>query len=129
MSSPSLPFRTRVHRALVIATPLALTLAVIAACNTSTGLQPKGAECFLASDCQPGLVCVEVNKQRVCTDDISGVAGRPPPEGGAPMEAGEGGEAGESDGPIVEPDANPNDTSIPDTFKPDTAPPVDSSTD
>ena len=107
MRSPSLSLRARVHRAIVIAIPLALTLgpvAAIVACNSTTALQPKGSECFLASDCQPGLVCVEINKQRVCTDDLTGVAGRPPPEGGAPTEAGEGGDGDTPDCPVVFPD-------------------------
>jgi len=118
----------RALRAAAIAIPLALALGplvlVIASCNSSTNLVDKGGECFLASDCAPGLVCVEVNRQRVCTDDITGVAGRSPPEGGMPREGGEGGDA-DPDAPVQE--TGPTDTGVSDTGKPvDTGtPPVD----
>src|SRR5688572_33385332 len=121
MRSTSLPLHARILRMAAIAVPLGLTLGPIAlaipSCNASTNLVNKGGECFLASDCAPGLVCVEVNKQRVCSDDLTGVAGRPPPEGGAPREAGEGGDA--------DPDAPPIEDSGTDTNKPDTFVPPD----
>jgi hypothetical protein len=125
MRSLSLPLRARILRAAAIAIPLALTLGPVAfaivSCNTQTNLVNKGGECFLASDCAPGLVCVlNADKQRVCTDDISGVAGRPPPEGGPPREAGEGGDA-DPDAPQPVEDSG-TDTSKPDTALPDTGP-------
>jgi hypothetical protein len=123
MRSRSLSLHARVLRAAAIAVPLALTLGpvafAIASCNASTNLVNKGGECFLASDCAPGLVCVEINKQRVCSDDLTGVAGRPPPEGGAPREAGEGGDA-DPDAPQPVEDSG-TDTNKPDNFIPDTS--------
>jgi len=95
------------------------------ACSTSASNVGPGGECFLATDCAPGLVCLEqANKTRICSDDLSRVAGRPPPEGGMEeQEAGEG-------GPPPDPDAqSPADSSSgnPDTGPRDTGTPVDSS--
>jgi hypothetical protein len=100
-------------------------LLLASACGSSSNAVGPGGECFLATDCAPGLVCIEqANKTRVCSDDLSRVAGRPPPEGGA-AEA-DGGEGG------VEPDGSDTpDTStpVPDTGIPDTnTPPPDTGT-
>jgi hypothetical protein len=89
------------------------------ACDTSSSAVGPGGECFLATDCAPGLVCLEQpNKTRICSDDLSRVAGRPPPEGGN-EEEGEGGmEGGRTDGPITPADSssgNPQDTGTRDT--------------
>jgi hypothetical protein len=88
------------------------------ACNTSSSAVGPGGECFLATDCAPGLVCLEQpNKTRICSDDLSRVAGRPPPEGG-PAEEGEGGmEGGRTDGPTPSDSSsgNPQDTGARDT--------------
>ncbi len=99
----------------------ALTLAVALvpqACSQKDSALAKGQPCFLASDCQPGLVCVPQNDgTRICTDDINGVAGEGPREAGRDgnmPEAGEGGDA-PSDGPP------PMDTGVQDTGQ-DTGP-------
>jgi hypothetical protein len=78
------------------------------ACNAKSNLVDKGGECFLATDCQPGLVCIEqANRSRICTDDLSRVGGRPPAEaGGEDMDA-------EADGQVQE-EAGA-DTGTPDT--------------
>src|SRR5262245_20241554 len=77
-----------------------------AACAASSSRAGAGAECFLATDCEDGLVCVpQPNGGRVCSSDLSRVTGKPPPgqdEDGAmaadaPAERGEGGPAGASD--------------------------------
>ena len=77
-------------------------IAVLAACSKENAAIEKGGECFFASDCAPGLICVEQRGKgvRICTDDLSEVAGDPPEmgEGDASDEAGE---AGETDGPVV----------------------------
>lgn len=66
-----------------------------AACDADTTRVGAGAECFLATDCEPGLVCVpQQNGSRICSSDLSRVAGRPPPEAG-PRDAGEAGDADE----------------------------------
>jgi hypothetical protein len=89
------------------------------ACGTDTTLAGAGEECFAATDCQPGLVCVsQRGGARSCSNDLSQVTGRPPPEAGSPAEAGEGGDASPegsvSDAPVQE-------TSMPDTSMPDTS--------
>ena len=102
----------------------AITLGLVAfACAAKTSLSGPGEECFAATDCADGLVCVpQRGGARLCSDDLSQVTGRPPPEGGAAAEAGGDGpkEANPGDGPG-------QDTSMPDTSMPDTSmPPVDS---
>ena len=124
-SAASLRLHVRIMRVVAVAIPLGVTLGPVAfaivSCNASTNLVGKGGECFLASDCAPGLVCVEINKQRVCSDDLTSVAGRPPPEGGAPREAGEGGDAN-PDAPIQPVEDAPIDTNKPDNNVQDTGP-------
>ena len=86
------------------------------ACSSSPALVAAGQECFAASDCQPGLVCVpQKNGPRVCSSDLTQVTGRPPEKRDAAM--GEAGEAG-ADGPVS--DAT-QDTSTPDTAVQDAA--------
>lgn len=100
---------------------------VVFACASQPSLSGPGEECFAATDCAAGLVCVpQRGGARLCSDDLSQVTGRPPPEGGAPAEAGGDGprEANPSDSPQGQ------DTSMPDTSMPDTSmPPVDSGAD
>lgn len=112
----------RVRRAAVVLVPLLLTVLVPLACSDETALSAAGEECFAATDCQAGLVCVpQRNGSRLCSSDLSQVEGRPPPEAGADAaEAGEGGPPveGGTDGPV-------QDTSMPDTSTPDTSMPVD----
>lgn len=74
-------------RAAVFAAPSAV-LVLAASCDPSTSAVGPGGECSLATDCAPGLVCVEqANKTRVCSDDLSRVAGRPAETGGAEEDA------------------------------------------
>jgi hypothetical protein len=116
-----------VSRGLALGLTVALvTVTLSGACATKSSAVGPGGECFLATDCQPGLICIEQpNKTRVCSDDLSRVAGRPPPEGGADDDAGEG---GVPEGSVPGPDANvpQPDTGLPDTGTPDTGSPVDS---
>jgi hypothetical protein len=88
------------------------------ACAARSSLSGAGGECFAATDCADGLVCVpQRDGSRLCSDDLSQVTGRPPPEGGAgAAEAGGDGprEANPADGPV-------QDTSMPDTSMPDTS--------
>jgi hypothetical protein len=81
------------------------------ACSSRDPLAPKGAACFLAGDCEPGLVCVpQDNGNRICSDDLSQVAGKGPPDAAADVRAGEAGEGGDApaDGPPT--DGPPPDT-------------------
>ncbi len=83
---------------------MALAVALVPqACSQKDSAVAKGQPCFLASDCQPGLVCVpQDNGSRICTDDLSGVAGEGPMEAGRDgnmPEAGEGGRDAPSDSP------------------------------
>ena len=103
---------------LVALVPLLLTVVLPLACGTDSALIGPGEECFAATDCQAGLVCVpQRGGSRLCSNDLTMVAGRPPPEGGAAAD----GEAG-SDGPTegATTDAPVQDTSMPDTNVPDT---------
>ena len=81
----------------------AWSLIAVMACSKENAAIEKGGECFFASDCAPGLVCVEQRGKgiRICTDDLSEVAGEPPGMGEEGDASDEGGEAGETDGPIV----------------------------
>lgn len=90
-----------------------------AACDpTATSVGP-GGECFVATDCQPGLVCLEQpNKTRICSSDLSRVAGQTPPDGG--NAADDGGEGGMTDGPISPADATTDRTLVQDTGVKDT---------
>jgi hypothetical protein len=70
---------------------------VLDACASRAGAVGSGGECYLASDCAPGLVCVEQsNHTRICSDDVSRIAGQAPPDGGGP--AMDGGDASARDG-------------------------------
>lgn len=103
-------------------------------CSSGGGLVGPGGECFLATDCAPGLICIEQpNKTRVCSDDLRRVAGRTPPEGGADEDGGpEGGATSDApDQPPDPEDSGVQDTGIQDTGTQDTgvedtgAPPVE----
>lgn len=102
MTHPRLSFAIRVARNVALALTAGVAAVLFgAACAKETAVGP-GGECFLATDCAPGLVCVEQAKGgRTCTDDLSRVAGKPPPEAGAAdasAEAGEGGADGAAPG-------------------------------
>ena len=76
---------------------------VVLACAQDSPLVGPGAECFLASDCQPGLVCVpQRNGGRVCSNDLSQVMGRPPPEAGMGDASGDASADAPGDGPVQE---------------------------
>jgi hypothetical protein len=96
------------------------------ACVPSAALVSAGGECFTATDCAPGLVCVPLKGgSRVCSSDLSQVVGQPPPEAGVDASA-DGPAEGAADGPPLEssvPDTNVPDTSVPDTSVADAADP------
>lgn len=90
-----------------IGVPLLLWGGFVGACSKDNPAIERGGACDFASDCAPGLVCVEQrDKARICTDDLTGVAGEPPDQGGdgGEAEGGEPGEGGTTDGPVVIPD-------------------------
>ena len=102
---------------LVALVPLVLTIVLPLACGSDSSLAGPGEECFAATDCQAGLVCVpQRGGSRLCSNDLTMVAGRPPPEAGAAAD----GEAG-ADGPIegATSDGPVQDTNVPDTNVPD----------
>lgn len=106
----------------------------VSACGSKSNPVGPGGECFLATDCMPGLVCLEQpNKTRVCSDDLSRVTGRPPPEAGVALD--DAGEGGRPDGASVDAPIGPppedsgggQDTGVtPDTGAP---PPMDAGAD
>ena len=92
------------------------TWGVLLACSKDNAAIGAGGECFFASECAPGLICVEQRDKgiRICTDDLSGVAGEPPGMEEADAND-EGGDAGETDGPVVIPDTGTDQTVSMDT--------------
>ncbi len=112
------PGRARVM-AVVALVPLALALLIPLACGNETSLSGAGEECFAATDCQAGLVCVpQKDGARFCSSDLTMVAGRPPPEAGAAADSEAGGDGPTEGSPT---DAPAQDTFVPDTFVPDTS--------
>ena len=105
---------------------LALTAgAGLASACGNANLVGLGGECNLATDCEPGLVCVPQAGKRVCSNDLSGVQ-KPFQPGGADAGAGEGGgDGGEpaEGGPI--PDATSQDTGTQKDTGVDAPPPSD----
>jgi len=96
-----------VRRLLPLTTALLAWGAALGACSKQNAVIDRGGECFFAHECAPGLVCVEQkNKTRICTDDLSGVAGDPPDPGTGEDGGDEAGEGGTTDGPA------PQDTGI-----------------
>jgi hypothetical protein len=113
-----------VARTAAVVVPLALSLSPLAACSKDSSAVARGGECYLATDCAPGLVCVpQKDGRRLCSDDLTGL-GNPPPEGGA----GDAGEAGDApnnpDAPV-----NPPDTGTQDTGTDTGTPPQDAADD
>lgn len=105
------------------------------ACSKDNAAIDRGGECFFASECAPGLICVEQRDKgiRICTDDLSEVAGDPPGMGEEDA-SDEGGEGGEADGPVVIADTGSDQNVATDTGGQDTGvdtgqPPVDSGAD
>jgi hypothetical protein len=82
----------------IVAAVLAVPTLVAAACAPKNSASGAGQECFVATDCEPGLVCVpQRGGARLCSADLSQVTGRPP--GGPPMA--DGGDAA-TDGPVAD---------------------------
>src|SRR5258706_4211697 len=79
------------RRAATIAAPLVVLSAHIAACGGPATEGGEGAECFRATECQAGLVCVD----HKCTKDLSSIDIRA--EGG-PGGAPGAGDSGAADG-------------------------------
>jgi hypothetical protein len=95
----------------VLALAFAALLVGPQACSTKNQLVGAGQACFLATDCEPGLVCVpQENGGRLCSDDLTRVAGDTPPEAG-PADAATP-DAPQNDAPS---DSPPNDTGPQDT--------------
>ncbi|AKV01798.1 hypothetical protein AKJ09_08461 [Labilithrix luteola] len=125
---------TSALRMLVVLGPVAAFALFPAACSSNSE-QAAGGECFLATDCAPGLICIEQRDgTRRCSDDLTSVVGKPPGEAGAAAtdggdgEAAAPGDASGGDDAATKPDTSKPDTSTPDTSVPDTSTP-DTSTD
>jgi hypothetical protein len=87
----------------------AVVVALIAACSTHAKLAGQGEQCFQATDCEDGLVCVPAPDGRsACTNDVSSIVHMQ--EAGGPAEAAprDGAtDAPPSDAPMMMPDAPP----------------------
>jgi hypothetical protein len=110
------------HRLAAALALLAFVASAVCACKTAE-LVPAGGECSLATDCQPGLVCLgKPDGTRTCESDLSAVTNPVPPnmrDGAAEAEAPRD---GATDAPRPPDDAT-IDTSRPDTSVPDTSVP------
>ena len=111
---------------LVLGTSAFALFAVTAACKTAT-LAAQGGECSLATDCEPGLVCLaKPDGTRSCESDLSSVT-KPVPMGA--RDTGADGTTPNDDGavPVVPPTdgatapdtATPPRDAAPDTATPD----------
>ena len=110
----------RFRVALVVGTSASAVVALLA-CASAPSLVGAGEECFVATDCAAGLVCVpQRGGARACSNDLSQVVGRPPPEAGGGDTGGDGPADGPNDG-MPPSDAPGQDTSMPDTSMPDTS--------
>jgi len=111
------------HRVAAALASLAFVASAVCACKTAE-LVPAGGECALATDCQPGLVCLgKPDGTRTCESDLSGVTNPVPPnarDGGGDATPAADGAA--PDAPPAPDDAT-IDTSRPDTSVPDTSVP------
>jgi hypothetical protein len=68
---------------------------VLVACG-SANLAGNGADCFVTTDCQEGLVCVpQKNNTSKCSSDLTNIVGQLPAEGGV-MEAAAAQEGGKT---------------------------------
>ncbi len=100
--------RKRAHLRVLGLVALGATLLAVpfAACNPDTARVGAGGECFVATDCEQGLVCVpQQNGSRVCSNDLSRISGRPPPEAGprdAVADADDAAQDAPEDAPIQE---------------------------
>jgi hypothetical protein len=94
----------------------------VAACSSSAKLAGQGGQCFAATDCEDGLVCVpQPDGRSACTNDVSGIVHM---EDAAAMP-----DAAVRDGTMTDAPP-PNDGAQQDTApQPDSAPPMDSSAD
>lgn len=112
----------RLARAAVVAAPLLLSVILPLACAQDPERVGAGGECFVASDCAPGLVCVpQRGGARACSSDLSQVVGRPPAMGDAGNADAEADGPDEGSVPEGGPDTSVPDTSVPDTSLPDAA--------
>ncbi len=96
------------------------------ACGTAT-LVGAGGDCFVVTDCEPGLACVpQKDGRRVCSTDLTNIVFVPDAaEAAPPPEAGP--DAPPSDGPKPDTSMNPDTSMAPDTNMPDTNMPADAS--
>ena len=98
-------------------------MALVAACKSASS-SPQGGECSLATDCQPGLVCIaKPDGTRSCESDLTSVTKAVPPGARDTGADGTAGDADTPDAPVVVP---PTDgATVPDT----SPPPVDATPD
>ncbi len=130
----------------------AVVLAVAAACSSQAQLAGAGAQCFAATDCQEGLVCIpQKGGTSICSNNLSqiqtvedaaaGDSGAMPTGDGATGDDGAtahdtgtmmGADSGTPDSSStpdtgVTPDSSAPDTSAPDTSAPDSSTTPDAS--
>ena len=117
---------------------VAAAVAVGAACSSPETLEAQGGPCFLATDCQEGLVCIpQPDGSRRCSSDLSSIqvpaeagasdAVAPVPEARAPADtaAPDAGAGPDTNTPQPDVAAPPDVGSPPDTGMPDVGSPPD----
>lgn len=103
------------------------------ACGTAK-LVGSGEDCFVATDCEPGLACVpQADGRRICSNDLSSVSFVPDAsEAAPPAEAGKDASTDGSKPETGAPDTSvlPDTSMVPDTsMLPDTSMAPDTSVD
>lgn len=90
------------------------------ACGTAN-LVGAGGDCFVVTDCEPGLACVpQKDGRHICSTDLTNIVFVPDAaEAAPPAEAGP--DAPVSDGPKPDASMNPDTSMVPDTSMPDTS--------
>lgn len=56
---------------------LLLVNGALLACSGEAELGAAGDSCQLSTDCEPGLACVSLHGNRVCSSDLSSIQGNP----------------------------------------------------
>jgi hypothetical protein len=113
--------RTRAASIAIAGVVLAAVAGLTGACGSAASLVPQGGECFAATDCAAGLVCIpRKDGTRACDSDLSSVE---KPATGAGTDAGAPAvDAAPADDATTSPDAS---TPRPDAGAKDAAPPRD----
>jgi len=93
---------------------LLLVNGALFACTGEAELGAAGESCELSTDCQPGLACVSLHGNRLCSSDLSSIQGNPSTGGGTDAAVDEDASAAEggADGATVVDSSTATDTGV-----------------